>query len=447
MPARARLKHRNGRRRTGPVRALVITGALLLAAVSWLALSRRSALAVAPARSADLAHPPEFGPTVVNTGAPPVAAPQGMAWIPGGEFSMGANDPPDKDEVGMKATRDARPVHRVYVDGFFMDRTDVTNRQFAAFVRATGYTTVAERVPRASDFPGAPPENLVAGSVVFSPPGHPVALDTQFRWWSYVPGADWRHPLGPGSDLTGKDDYPVVHVAYADAEAYAKWAGKRLPTEAEWEFAARSGLAGRPFVWGDSFRPAEKWMANTHQGHFPDTDTAEDGHAGIAPVAQYAPNGYGLYDMAGNVWQWTSDWYDADYYRKLAEAGAVAHNPSGPNSSWDPAEPGQPKKAQRGGSFLCTDQYCSRYIVGTRGKGEVSTGTNHLGFRCVMDPSKCFRSSSPPRPASSALPPWTPGEESGSSRTWTSSSWTWTTCSRRSTCTVSTSCRSGTRSS
>jgi formylglycine-generating enzyme required for sulfatase activity len=299
---------------------------------------------------------------------------------------MGANDPPDMDEVGMKATEDARPVHRVYVDGFFMDRTDVTNRQFAAFAKATGYTTVAEQVPRAADFPGAPPENLVAGSIVFSPPSHPVPLDSHLRWWSYVRGADWRHPLGPGSDLTGKDDDPVVHVAYADAEAYARWAGKRLPTEAEWEFAARGGLAGRPFVWGDSFRPAGKWMANTHQGHFPDTDSAEDGHAGLAPVAQYPPNGYGLYDMAGNVWQWTSDWYDADYYRKLAQAGVVARNPQGPPTSWDPSEPGQPKKAQRGGSFLCTDQYCSRYVVGTRGKGEVNTGTNHLGFRCVMKP-------------------------------------------------------------
>jgi len=333
------------------------------------------AAAESPAKSS-------FEPTTANTAAASVPAPDGMVWIPGGEFSMGANDPPDMDDVGMKATTDARPIHRVYVDGFFMDKTDVTNAQFAAFVRATGYVTIAERKPNATEFPTAPPENLVAGSVVFSPPDHAVPLNNHFQWWSYVPGANWRHPLGPKSDIKGKDDYPVVHVSYQDAEAYAKWAGKRLPTEAEWEFAARGGVAGKPFVWGDEFRPGNKWMANTHQGHFPIDDTGEDHFHGIAPVAQFAPNPYGLYDMAGNVWQWTSDWYRSDYYAQLAAAG-VARNPRGPDTSFDPSEPGQPKKVHRGGSYLCTDQYCSRYIVGTRGKGEVSTGTNHLGFRCV----------------------------------------------------------------
>jgi formylglycine-generating enzyme required for sulfatase activity len=307
-----------------------------------------------------------------------------MAWIPGGEFSMGAQDPPGMDEVGMQSTVDSRPVHRVYVDGFYMDTTTVTNGEFAAFVQATGYVTVAERTPRAEDVPGAPRENLVAGSVVFSPPDHPVPLDNHFQWWNYVHGANWRHPLGPDSDIVGKERYPVVHIAYNDAHAYAEWAGKRLPTEAEWEFAARGGLAGKPFVWGDEFRPQGKWMANTHQGHFPVSDTAEDGHLGISEVAQYPPNGYGLYDMAGNVWQWTSDWYRPDYYRTLAASGKVARNPQGPDNSYDPAEPRQPKKVHRGGSYLCTDQYCSRYIVGTRGKGEPDTGTNHLGFRCVM---------------------------------------------------------------
>jgi len=324
-----------------------------------------------------------FGPTIPNSATPSLTTPEGMAWIPGGEFSMGAKDPPDMDTVGMKATEDARPSHRVYVDGFFMDKTDVSNAQFAAFVKATDYVTVAERKPRAEDFPGAPPENLVAGSVVFSPPDHPVPLSDHFRWWSYVPGANWRHPYGPNSSIKDKDNYPVVHIAYEDAEAYANWAGKRLPTEAEWEFAARGGLAGKPFVWGDSFRPDGHWMANTHQGHFPDTDTGEDGYVGIAPVAQYPPNGYGLYDMAGNVWQWTSDWYRPDYYQQLAAKGGVTRNPKGPESSFDPVEPNQHKRVMRGGSFLCTDQYCSRYLVGTRGKGEVSTGTNHLGFRCV----------------------------------------------------------------
>ncbi len=324
-----------------------------------------------------------FGPTVPNPGPAPKILPKGMVWIPGGEFSMGANDPPDMDDVGMKATRDARPVHRVYVDSFFMDQTDVTNAEFARFVKATGYVTVAERKPKAEDFPGAPPENLVAGSVVFAPPDHPVPLDNFLQWWTYVPGANWRHPLGPSSDIKGKDNYPVVQIAYEDALAYAKWANKRLPTEAEWEFAARGGLAGKPFVWGDDFRPSGKWMANTHQGHFPDKDTGADGHIGIAPVNAYPPNGYGLYDMAGNVWQWTSDWYRPDYYQTLATG--VARNPHGPESALDPEEPTEPKKVHRGGSFLCTDQYCSRYIVGTRGKGEVSTGTNHLGFRCVRD--------------------------------------------------------------
>jgi formylglycine-generating enzyme len=324
-----------------------------------------------------------FGPTVPNTQPPPGKAPKGMVWIPGGEFSMGAQDPPQMDMVGMQATTDSRPIHRVYVDGFFMDKTDVTNAQFAEFVHATGYVTVAEKVPTAEDFPGAPPENLYAGGVVFSPPNHAVPLNNHYQWWSYVMGANWRHPTGPKSSIQGKENYPVVEVAYQDAEAYAKWAHKRIPTEAEWEFAARGGLAGKPFVWGDEFRPNGKWMANTHQGHFPNEDLGSDGFVGLGPVAQYPPNGYGLFDMAGNVWQWASDWYRPDYYAELAKSGGVAVNPKGPDAPFDPAEPSEKKKVHRGGSFLCTDQYCSRYMVGTRGKGEVSTGTNHLGFRCV----------------------------------------------------------------
>jgi sulfatase modifying factor 1 len=324
-----------------------------------------------------------FLPTVPNPTPAPGAAPEGIVWLPGGEFSMGAADAPDMNDVGMKATEDSRPIHRVYVDGFWMDKTDVTNQQFEAFVKATSYITIAERKPRAEDYPGAPPENLVAGSIVFSPPDHPVPLNDHFQWWSYVHGANWRHPLGPDSDIKGKESYPVVQIAYEDALAYAKWAGKRLPTEAEWEYAARGGLSGKPYVWGEEFRPNGKWMANTHQGTFPVKDTGEDGHIGIAAVAQYPPNGYGLFDMAGNVWQWTSDWYRPDYYQQLAAAGGVARNPQGPDSPFDPAEPTEKKKVHRGGSFLCTDQYCSRYMVGTRGKGEISTGTNHLGFRCV----------------------------------------------------------------
>jgi len=325
----------------------------------------------------------KFAPTVPNKKSAPLPAPVGMIWIPGGEFSMGAQDPPGMDDVGMKATQDSRPIHRVYVDGFWMDRTDVTNAEFAKFVGATHYITVAERKPRAEDFPDAPPENLVAGGVVFSPPHHAVALNDHYQWWAYVPGANWRHPQGPGSTIKGRENFPVVQVAFEDAIAYAKWAGKQLPTEAEWEFAARGGLSAKPFVWGDDFRPKGKYMANTFEGHFPEKDTAADGHAGISAVGLYPANGYGLYDMAGNVWQWVSDWYRPDYYKELASVGGVARNPQGPQSPFDPAEPRERKRVMRGGSFLCTDQYCSRYMVGTRGKGEESTGTNHLGFRCV----------------------------------------------------------------
>jgi formylglycine-generating enzyme required for sulfatase activity len=309
-----------------------------------------------------------------------------MVWIPGGEFSMGAADPTgvDANDVGMHATADSRPIHRVYVDGFWMDQTEVSNAQFGAFVKATGYMTVAERAPRAEDFPGARPENLVAGSVMFSNPGHPVPLNDHLVWWSYVKGANWRHPLGPDSTIAGKERFPVVHVAYEDALAYVKWAGKLLPTEAEWEFAARGGLSGQIYPWGESFKKDGRAMANTHQGHFPDRDTGDDAFIGIAPVAQFPSNGYGLYDVAGNVWEWVSDWYRPDYYAELAGAGGVARNPQGPSSSLDPEEPREPKRVMRGGSFLCTDQYCSRYMVGTRGKGEVSTGTNHLGFRAVI---------------------------------------------------------------
>ncbi len=335
----------------------------------------------------DAAPVATFSATVPDAASPPGPAPEGMAWIPGGEFSMGAADPLARDAnvVGMKATEDSRPIHRVRVHGFWMDTTEVTNRGFAKFVKEAGYVTVAERTPTAEEFPGAPPENLVAGSVVFAPPDHAVPLDNHFQWWSYVKGANWRHPAGPGSDLKGREDYPVVHVAYEDALAFAKWAGKRLPTEAEWEFAARGGLSGALYPWGNEFLQGGRYMANTHQGHFPNEDTHADAHAGLAPVATYPANGYGLYDVAGNVWEWTSDWYRPDYYAELVRAGGVADNPQGPADSFDPSEPGVPKRVHRGGSFLCTEQYCSRYMVGTRGKGEPSTGTNHLGFRLVRD--------------------------------------------------------------
>ena len=322
---------------------------------------------------------PAPGKTAETAPKPP--APADMVWIPGGEFSMGSEHFPD-----------AQPVHRVAVDGFWMDVTEVTNAQWKRFVDATGYVTVAERVPRAEDYPGAMPENLVAGSVVFAPPSTEVPLDDHLRWWSYVAGADWRHPEGPATSIDGRMDHPVVHVAWEDVQAYAAWAGKRIPTEAEWEFAARGGLDGKDYTWGDDFRPHGKFMANTFQGHFPDHNTGEDGFVNTAPVKTFPPNGYGLYGMAGNVWEWVSDWYRPDYFARLAAAGSVTHDPKGPADSMDPSQPGVAKRVQKGGSFLCTDQYCSRYMPSGRGKGEPDTGTNHTGFRCVRDPD-------PPAPA------------------------------------------------
>jgi formylglycine-generating enzyme required for sulfatase activity len=329
------------------------------------------------------ATPSGFPPTRPNPAPPPGPAPEGMVWIPGGEFSMGS-DVASEELCGMPGvTRDAVPIHRVYVDGFWMDKTDVTNEKFQEFATATGYVTLAERAPTREEFPNAPPENLVAGSTVFTPTPGPVPLNNHYRWWRYQQGASWRHPEGPDTDLRGKEKYPVVHIAYPDALAYAKWAGKRLPTEAEFEFAARGGLSGKTYAWGDDLKPGGKWMANIFQGPFPVMDTGADGFAGIAPVAQFPPNGYGLYDMAGNVWQWCSDWYRNDYYAQLAAAGGIARNPQGPDTPFDPAEPTEKKRVHRGGSFLCTDQYCTRYMVGTRGKGEITTGSNHVGFRCV----------------------------------------------------------------
>jgi sulfatase modifying factor 1 len=340
-------------------------------------------LILAASKATAFSDPAQFQPTVTNKNNPPGKAPERMVWISGGEFSMGAATSGSGSHEMPMASNDSEPVHRVYVDAFWMDVTPVTNAQFEKFVKATNYITIAERTPTKEEFPTAPEENLVAGAVVFAPPDHEVPLNNHYQWWSYVKGANWRHPLGPQSDIKGKENYPVVHVAYPDAEAYAKWAGKRLPTEAEFEFAARGGLSGKTYVWGDAFRPYGKWMANTWQGQFPVKDAGEDGYAGIAPVKSFPPNAYGLYDMAGNVWEWCSDWYRPDYYQTLADKGGVARNPRGPDSPFDPAEPNEKKRVQRGGSFLCNEQYCSRYIVGTRGKGELNTGTNHLGFRCV----------------------------------------------------------------
>ena len=281
---------------------------------------------------------------------------------------------------------DARPIHRVRVDGFWMDRTEVTNAAFAAFVEATGYVTIAERPLDPKEFPGLPPDQLRPGSTVFTHPTRLANPHDYTQWWRWVPGAHWRAPEGPGSSIAERTHHPVVHVAWADAVAYAKWAGKRLPTEAEWEFAARGGLTGKPYAWGDQLTPDGAWRANTWQGEFPRKDSAEDGHAGLAPAASFPPNGYGLHDMAGNVWEWCADWYHDRHYtmQARAEATAVA-NPTGPATSRDPAEPGVAKRSTRGGSFLCTDQYCTRYMVGTRGRSEPNSPANHIGFRLVRD--------------------------------------------------------------
>ncbi len=279
-------------------------------------------------------------------------------------------------------TADALPIHRTRVDGFWMDVTEVTNEQFKAFVDATSYITIAEQKPSQEEFPGVPIEKLIAGSTVFTPTAERVPLDNYLAWWRYVAGADWRHPSGPESNLVGREKYPVVHIAFPDAAAYAKWADKRLPTEAEWEFAARGGAAGLLYPWGNQLRPDGKHVANIFEGFFPTKDTGVDGFVGIAPVAQYPPNAYGLFDVSGNVWEICSDFYRPDYYDTLRDSGSVANNPKGPNDSFDPQEPGVIKRVHRGGSFLCTDEYCTRYMVGTRGKGEVNTASNHTGFRC-----------------------------------------------------------------
>ena len=327
--------------------------------------------------------PGVFQPTKENE-IKPGTNPEGMVWIPGGTFSMGTNKANESLCNVKGITQDATPIHTVYVDGFWMDEHEVTNAEFAAFVKATGYVTVAEQTPTQQEFPDASPEMLHAGSVVFKPPVEKAELENYLQWWSFVFGANWKHPEGPKSTIIGKDNYPVVHIAWEDAVAYAGWAGKRLPTEAEWEFAARGGASGQIYTWGNEFTPNNQYMSNTFQGTFPTSNTAKDGYKGAAPVKQFPKNNYGLFDMAGNVWEWCADWYDANYYASL-NPSAISKNPQGPSKSFDPEEPGVQKKVHRGGSYLCSDQYCSRYVVGTRGKGDWRTGTNHLGFRTVKD--------------------------------------------------------------
>jgi formylglycine-generating enzyme len=333
---------------------------------------------VAVATSARITRAGDLSSPTTRPDAPPE-----MSWIPVGDFVMGTDDP--------QSMPNERPSHRVQVAAFWMDAHDVTNAQFRRFVNATGYVTVAEKPVDWEELkkevpPGTPkPDDsmLAPGSLVFTPPDHAVPLDNVSGWWRWVRGANWRHPGGPGTDLTGKDDHPVVQVSWFDAAVYAKWAGKRLPTEAEWEFAARGGLQQKRFVWGDEFRPSGKYMANTYQGNFPVQDTGDDGFIGTSPVKSFPPNGYGLYDMAGNVWQWCSDWYRADSPQMCAAKGCCA-NPTGPLTSFDPLDPYAPKRVVKGGSFLCNPQYCESYRPSARRGEAPDTGMMHIGFRCAM---------------------------------------------------------------
>jgi formylglycine-generating enzyme required for sulfatase activity len=380
-----------------------------------------------PGRTAKNDEEDDNSPAVLNPPKPPGAAPAGMVWVRGGEFYRGDENFPD-----------AQPVRKVYVDGFWMDKTEVTNAQFAQFAKETGYVTVAERRPDPKQFPQLQPakllrlaleeghfkyaDYLLAGyptafpmmltvapsgglpgampwgasallhtviepcSLVFDPPLIPKKLRDHREWWQVVKGACWRHPEGPDSNVKRRQDHPVVHICWIDAVEYCRWKSKkekatyRLPTEAEWEFAARGGLDRKPYVWGDDLNPDGKWVVNIWQGLFPFQNTRADGFQGTAPVASFPANGYGLHDMSGNVWEWCGDWYQPDCYEQ-----GPRRNPKGPESSFDPHETDLPKRVQRGGSFLCADNYCVRYMVGARGKGEPTSGASHVGFRCVRE--------------------------------------------------------------
>lgn len=310
----------------------------------------------------------------------------GMVLIPAGSFEMGGdNNHSDKDEY---------PKHTVALNAFYIDVTEVTNAQFKAFVDATGYVTTAERKPDweelkktlPPDTPKPPDSVLVAASLVFKATNAPVDLQDYSQWWEWMPGANWKHPQGNGSSINGKENYPVVHISWDDAMAYCKWAGKRLPTEAEWEYAARGGLQNNIYPWGNEHINTGLPKANSWEGNFPYLNKKTDGYITAAPVKKYQPNGYGLYDMAGNIWEWCSDWYDFNYYQSFKDKKAI--NPQGPSQSFDPQDPYTPKRSLRGGSFLCNDAYCSGYRVARRMKTSPDTGMEHTGFRCVRDRKK-----------------------------------------------------------
>jgi formylglycine-generating enzyme len=311
---------------------------------------------------------------------PPGPAPDlDMVWIPGGEYLMGSDEHYPEEA----------PAHAVTVAGFWIDRTQVTNAAFRRFVKDTGYVTVAERVPNAADYPGALPEMLVAGSVVFRQPAGRVPMNTHYNWWGWMPGADWRRPEGPGSNLSGRERHPVVHVAWEDVVAHAEWAGKSIPTEAEWEFAARGGHEGWAYTWGNELAPKGKMLANYWQGEFPWQNLKLDGYERTAPVGSFPPNDYGLVDMIGNAWEWTTDWYTDRHIVQDGCCGGASGNPLGGTreGSVDPNEPGNiPRRVLKGGSFACAENYCQRYRPAARMHHPIDTGTNHISFRCVVRP-------------------------------------------------------------
>jgi formylglycine-generating enzyme len=312
------------------------------------------------------------------TSTPAPAPYPGMVWIPGGTFRMGSN----------KHYPEERPVHRVTVGGFWIDRYPVTNARFQQFVAATNHVTFAEIPPDPKDYPGALPEMLYAGSLVFVKPDGPVDRGNVGNWWQFMRGANWRHPHGRDTSIDAKWEHPVVHVAFSDAEAFAQWEGKALPTEAEWEFAARGGLDGADYAWGDEFLPNDRHMANTWQGEFPWRNMASDGYVGTSPVGTYDANGYGLYDMIGNVWEWTTDWYEPRHPDEAVKACCIPLNPRGgrEDASYDPCQPEVriPRKVLKGGSHLCAPNYCRRYRPAARFPEPVDTSTCHVGFRCIV---------------------------------------------------------------
>lgn len=300
-----------------------------------------------------------------------------MVWVPGGKFLMGSDSHYPEEA----------PAHRVSVDGFWIDRFTVTNREFEKFVDQTGYVTMAERPANPDDYPNALPGMLAPSSTVFRKPQGPVDMSNHYNWWTYVPGANWRHPRGPASSISKLKDHPVVHVALEDVQAYAQWSGLEIPTEAEWEFASRGGLEGAEFSWGDEMTPGGVHMANTWQGDFPYRNTLDDRFEYTAPVGSYPPNGYGLHDTIGNVWEWTSDWYQD--HSNIDSPCCTASNPRGGerDGSLDPRDPaGIPRKVTKGGSHLCAPNYCRRYRPAARMAQPVDTSTSHLGFRLVFRP-------------------------------------------------------------